>query len=224
MHQNPNVMTHGSSSVLETNKVLRNTYILLSMTLLFSAFTSGIALYTNAPPVPPLMSLIGYFGLLFCVQMFATTGLGIVFVFAFTGFFGYSIGPIINMYLHMFANGQQLVMTALGGTGIIFFGLSGYAMSTKRDFSYLAGFLLVGLLGVFICGLANIFLQIPALQLGISFASMLIFSGMILFETSLIINGGERNYILATVSLYLSIINLFLNLLHILGALAGQRD
>jgi modulator of FtsH protease len=224
MQQQHDVLRQASTGVLETNKVLRNTYILLSLTLLFSALTAGAAVMSNAAPLNPFVTLIGYFGLLFAVQATANSGLGLVFVFAFTGFFGYTLGPIINMYLHAFVNGPQLVMTSLGATGVIFFALSGYAMSTQKDFSYMAGFLLVGLLAIIICSVANMFFQIPAFDLAISFAVVMIFSGFILFDTSQIIHGGQRNYVLATIQLYISIINIFLSLLQILGALAGDRD
>lgn len=224
MHREQNVVMRGSTSVLETNRVLRNTYILLSFTLLFSAFVAGAAMVTNAPPLNPMITIVGYIGLLLGIQATANSGLGIALVFAFTGFMGYTLGPLLNMYLHMYANGQQIIMTALGGTGIAFFGLSGYAMSTKRDFSYMAGFLLVGLLALICASLANIFMQIPALEIVISFATVLIFSAYILFETSLIINGGERNYILATVNLYISILNLFMALLRLLSIFGGNRD
>ena len=224
MNQPSRTTTKRSVHVLETHRVLRNTYLLLSMTLLFSAATASVALFSNAAPMNPLLSLLGYFGLLMLVQTFANTGMGLVFVFAFTGFFGYTLGPIINLYLSTFTNGSQLVMSAMGSTAIIFFALSGYVTTTQKDFSYLGGFLLVGLLAVLVGSIAGIFFQMPALELILNFAVVMIFSGFILYDTSLIIRGGQRNYILATIQLYLSIINLFLGLLQIFSAFAGDRD
>ena len=208
-------------SVVSTNKVLKNTYMLLSMTLLFSAVTAGIAMAMNLPHGAALvMSLIG-FGLLFVVHKTADSGKGIIAVFAFTGVMGASIGPMLNYYMAM-PNGPSLVMQALGGTAVVFFGLSGYALTTRKDFSFMGGFLIVGLLVAVVASIANIFLGIPALSLTISSAIVFIMSGLILFDTSRIINGGETNYIRATVSLYLSIYNLFIHMLHLLTALGGD--
>jgi modulator of FtsH protease len=207
--------------VVSTNKVLKNTYMLLSMTLLFSALTAGIAMAMNLPHGAALvLSLIG-FGLLFVVHKTADSGKGIIAVFAFTGVMGASIGPMLNYYMAM-PNGPSLVMQALAGTAVVFFGLSGYALTTRKDFSFMGGFLIVGLLVAVVASIANIFLGIPALSLTISSAIVFIMSGLILFDTSRIINGGETNYIRATVSLYLSIYNLFIHLLHLLTALSGD--
>lgn len=217
------VMERSEAQVLETNKVLRNTYTLLSMTLLFSAATAGIAMVMNLPPFSPWVTLLGYFGLLFATSRFANSGLGIVFVFALTGFMGLTLGPILSMYLAVFSNGSQLVMTAMGGTGIIFLGLSGYALTSRKDFSFLGGFLMVGILVAFLAGLVAMFVpSMPGLSLGVSAMFILLMSGMILYQTSEIIHGGETNYILATVTLYITIYNLFLSLLQILGALSGE--
>ncbi|MDP3876739.1 MAG: Bax inhibitor-1/YccA family protein [Methylobacter sp.] len=210
------------ASILATNKVLKNTYLLLSMTLLFSAMTAGVAMAMNLPPVGPIITLVGYFGLLFLTTKFSNSALGLVFVFALTGFMGLTLGPILTMYLKMFSNGHELIMTALGGTGVIFLGLSGYALTTRKDFSFMGGFLMVGILVAFLAGLGALFFSIPALSLAVSAMFILLMSGMILFQTSAIIHGGETNYILATVSLYVSIYNLFLSLLQLLGVFSGE--
>ncbi len=216
------VTTRPQESILSTNRVLRNTYLLLSMTLLFSAAMAGVSMYLNLPHPGMLVTFVGYFGLLFLTSKFSNSSLGLLFVFALTGFMGMTLGPILNMYLNSFANGQELVMTALGGTGVIFLGLSGYALTSKKDFSFIGGFLMVGILVAFLAGLGAFFFQIPALSLAVSAMFILLMSGMILYETSAIIHGGETNYIMATVSLYVSIYNLFLSLLQILGALSGD--
>jgi modulator of FtsH protease len=208
-------------SVLSTNKVIRNTYTLLSMTLLFSALTAGIAVVTNMPFINPIITLVGYFGLLFLTTRFRNSGLGLLFVFALTGFMGLTLGPIVSAYLHM-PNGGQIVMTAMGGTGVIFLGLSGYALTTRKDFSFIGGFLMVGILVAFLAGLASIFLTLPGLSLAVSAMFILLMSGMILYETSQIIHGGETNYIMATVSLYIAIYNLFLSLLQLLGVMSDE--
>jgi modulator of FtsH protease len=213
--------TRSESQVLATNKVLRNTYALLSMTLLFSAATAGIAMVMNLPPFNPILTLVGYFGLLFATTKFSNSGLGLLFVFMLTGFMGLTLGPIINLYLAT-ANGSQLVMTALGGTGVIFLALSGYALTSRKDFSFMGGFLMVGILVAFLGGIAAMIFSMPLMSLVVSGMFVLLMSGMILYQTSDIIHGGETNYILATVTLYISIYNLFLSLLHLLTAFAGE--
>jgi modulator of FtsH protease len=210
------------ASILETNKVLRNTYLLLSITLLFSAFTAGLAMVLNVPPFGFILTLIGYMALLFLTTKFRNSPMGLVCIFAFTGFMGLTLGPILNHYLHAFANGQELILTALGGTGVIFLGLSAYALTTKKDFSFIGGFLMVGILVAFLAGVGALVFSIPALSLAVSAMFILLMSGMILFETSNIIHGGETNYIMATISLYVSIYNLFLSLLQILGIFGGD--
>ena len=210
------------SSILSTNKMLRNTYMLLSMTLLFSAMTAGISMVLNLPHPGMIITMVGYFGLLFLTTKFSNSSLGLVFVFALTGFMGLTLGPILSMYIAAFSNGTELIMTALGGTGIIFLGLSGYALTTRKDFSFMGGFLMVGILVAFLAGIGAMVFSIPALSLAVSAMFILLMSGMILYQTSEIIHGGETNYILATVSLYVSIYNLFLSLLHLLGALSGE--
>ena len=208
-------------SVLRTNKVLKNTYMLLGMTLAYSAVCAGISMAMGLPHGAALiLSLVG-FGLLFVVHKMADTSKGLLAIFAFTGVMGASIGPMLNHYMAM-PGGPALVMQALGGTAAVFFGLSAYALTTRKDFSYMGGFLMVGLLVAVVAMIANIFLAIPALSQTISAALEMIMSGLILFDTSRIINGGETNYIRATVSLYLSIYNLFIHMLHLLTALGGD--
>jgi modulator of FtsH protease len=216
-----NAQSAGMDSVLSTNKVLKNTYMLLSMTLLFSALTAGISMAMGlGHGTGIILSLVG-FGLLFVVNRTADSSKGIIAIFAFTGVMGASIGPMLSYYLQM-PNGPQLVMQAMGGTALVFFGLSAYALTTRKDFSFMGGFLFVGLLVAVVASIANIFLSIPALSLTISAAIIMIMSGLILFDTSRIVNGGETNYIRATVSLYLNIYNLFIHMLHLLTALGGD--
>ena len=211
----------GVESVLSTNKVLKNTYMLLGMTLVFSTITAGASMAMGLSQGAALILMLVGFGLLFVVNRTADSSKGIIAIFAFTGVMGASIGPMLNYYLAM-PGGPALVMQALGGTALVFFGLSAYALTTRKDFSYMGGFLMVGLLVAVVAMIANIFLAIPALSLTISAAVVMIMSGLILFDTSRIINGGETNYIRATVSLYLDIYNLFIHLLHLLTALGGD--
>ena len=214
-------MVQPQESVLATNKVIRNTYTLLSMTLLFSALCAGAAVVMNMPPLGIIITLVGYFGLLFLTSKFRNSGLGLLFVFALTGFMGLTLGPIINAYLSL-PNGNQIVMTAMGGTGVIFLGLSGYALTTRKDFSFIGGFLMVGILVAFLAGIASLFLSMPGLSLAVSAMFVLLMSGLILYQTSQIVHGGETNYIMATVTLYVSIYNLFTSLLHLLGAFNNE--
>jgi len=212
----------GIESALSTNKVLRNTYMLLGMTLLFSSVTAGISMAAGLSHGMALMlSLVG-FGLIFVVHKTADSSNGLIAIFAFTGVMGAALGPMLNHYVAL-PGGPALVMQALGGTALVFFGLSAYALTTRKDFSYMGGFLMVGLLVAVVAMIANIFLNIPALSLTISAAIVMIMSGLILFDTSRIINGGETNYIRATVSLYLNIYNLFIHLLRLLS-LGGGDD
>ena len=210
-------MARPAQSVLATNRLIRNTYTLLSLTLLFSAVTAALSMLLAMPPMTYLLSAGGALVLAwFVLPKAARSAQGLWVVFAITGLLGFGLGPVLSMYLAL-PNGSSIVMTALGGTGIIFLGLSGYAFTTRRDFSFLGGFLFTGFLVVLAAAIANIFLAIPVLSLVISAAVILIMSGFILFDTSRMVNGGETNYILATVSLYLSIFNIFVHLLHLLG-------
>ncbi len=202
---------------IEINRVLKNTYILLSMTLLFSALTAGLAMAMNFPPLGTIVTLVGYFGLLFLTSKFKNSFLGLVFVFALTGFMGLTLGPILSYYIQSLPGGSEIVMTALGGTGVIFIGLSAYVLVTQKDFSFIGGMLMAGILVAFLAMLVTLFYPMPALSLAISAIFILLMSGLILFQTSQIIHGGETNYILATVSLYVAIFNIFISLLHILG-------
>ena len=217
-----NTTAGSQSAVLASNKVIRNTYTLLSMTLLFSALTAGVSMVLNLPHPGLLLTLGGYFGLLFATTKFRDSGLGIAFVFALTGFMGYTLGPILNAYLAL-PNGGQVVMTALGATGAIFLGLSGYALTTRKDFSFMGGFLMVGILVAFLAGLGAVFFQMPGLSLAVSSMFVLLMAGLILYQTSSIIHGGETNYIMATVTLYVSIFNLFTSLLHLMGFVSGEE-
>ncbi|MDR9433576.1 MAG: Bax inhibitor-1/YccA family protein [Spiribacter sp.] len=210
-------------SALASNKVLRNTYALLSMTLLFSAAMAGVAMATQAEPMHWLLVLGGYFGLLFLTTSLRNSVWGLVSVFAMTGFMGYTIGPIVSLYISAFSNGTELVMMALGGTGMIFLGLSAYALTTQRDFSFMRGFIFAGVLVAFAGGIIAIIFSIPALSLAVSAAFVILMSALILYQTSEIINGGETNYIMATITLYVTIYNLFLSLLQLLAAFAGER-
>jgi len=214
--------SRSQTATLATNKVIRNTYTLLSMTLLFSALTAGVSMALNLPHPGLLLTLGGYFGLLFLTAKFRDRALGLAFVFALTGFMGYTLGPILNAYLAM-PNGGQVVMTAMGATGVIFLGLSGYALTSRKDFSFMSGFLMVGILVAFMAGLGAIFFEMPGLSLAVSSMFVMLMAGLILYETSNIIHGGETNYIMATVTLFVAIFNLFTSLLHLLGFVGGDE-
>jgi len=219
--QSATTITRAQGASMATNKVIRNTYMLLSMTLLFSALTAGASMALNLPHPGILLTLGGYFGLLFLTSKFRDSTLGLAFVFALTGFMGYTLGPILNAYLSL-PNGGQVVMNALGATGAIFLGLSGYALTSRKDFSFMGGFLMVGILVAFLAGLGAMFFEMPGLSLAVSAMFVLLMAGLILYQTSEIIHGGETNYIMATVTLYVSIFNLFTSLLHLLGVLGGD--
>ena len=205
----------------QTNRVLRNTYMLLGMTLAFSAVTATISMVLQLPTFMYLVFVLVGFGLLFVVNRMADSAKGLPAIFAFTGVMGAALGPLLNVYLAL-PNGPNLVLQSLGGTALIFFGLSAYALQSKRDFSFMGGFLFAGLLVAIVAMIANIFLASPALSLTISAAVVMIMSGLILMDTSRIVHGGETNYIRATVGLYLNIFNLFVHLLHLLGVFGGD--
>jgi modulator of FtsH protease len=204
------------------NKVLRNTYLLLSMTLLFSAAMAGISMAMGWPHPGIIITLVGYFGLLFATTKLRNSGWGLVSVFALTGFMGATLGPIINAYTYQFANGSDIVMMAMGGTAVIFLAMSGIALTSKRDFSFMGKFLMVGILVAFVAGLGAIFFSFQPLMLAVSSMFVLLMAGLILFETQQIVRGGETNYIMATVTLFVSIFNLFTSLLHLLGFAFGE--
>lgn len=204
------------------NKVLKNTYALLSLTLLFSALMAGVSVAVNPPYFTGLVtSIVAMLLIFFVLPRTANSGTGVLVVFGVTGLLGFGLGPLLNNYLST-ANGAQLVMTSLGGTGIIFMALSAYALTTKRDFSFMGGMLMVGMIVVVIAAIANIFLAMPALSLTISAVVILLMSGFILYDTGRIVNGGETNYIMATIGLYLSIYNIFVSLLQLLGVMGGD--
>lgn len=199
-----------------SQRVLRNTYGLLSMTLLLSAATAAAAVAWQLPGPGVILTLAVYFGLLFGIHKLQNSGKAVGLVFALTGFMGYSLGPLLSSVLSL-KGGSQVVMLALGSTGAIFLALSAWVRATRRDFSWMGGFLFAGMVVALLAGLAAMFFEIPALALTVSAVVALLSAGMILFETSRIVNGGETNYVLATVSLYVSIFNLFTSLLSLFG-------
>ena len=205
-----------ASRSLSTHRVLRNTYMMLAMTLLFSALTAGVAMSMGVGRMNIFVLLIGAYGLMFLVHKTANSTAGIFATFAFTGFMGFTLGPVLNTYLSM-PNGAQLVMTALGMTGITFAGLSAVALVTRKDFSFLGNFLFAGAIVLILAMLAAMIFNISGLALAVSAGFVLFASAAILFETSQIIHGGQTNYLLATVSLYVSIYNMFVSLLALLG-------
>lgn len=210
------------SQILETNKVLKNTYALLSATLFFSVVMAVISMAIEPPRMIGIITSLGALGLIFfALPRTANSSKGLWVVFGITGLLGFGIGPLLNSYMQM-TNGGQIVATAFSGTGLIFLGLSGYALTSKKDFSFMAGFLMVGLVIAIVAMVANIFLQMPALSLAISSAVILIMSGFILYDTSAIIRGEQTNYIIATVGMYLSIFNIFIHLLNILGVMSND--
>ncbi|MEA3303984.1 MAG: Bax inhibitor-1/YccA family protein [Pseudomonadota bacterium] len=215
-------MPRSQEQVLATNKVLKNTYMLLSATLLFSALMAVVSIYLQMPPMVYMGAVIGSMLLgMFVLPRFANSTSGIGVIFLITGLLGFGLGAILTQYLAM-PKGPEIIGTAFAGTGIIFLSLSAYVLTSKRDFSFMGGFLFAGMITVVIAMVANIFLAMPALSLALSAAIILLMSGLILFDTSRIINGGETNYIMATYSLYLSIFNIFISLLQILGIMGDD--
>jgi len=220
MNEQNLAMGRSEASILATNKVLKNTYMLLSMTLVFSGVMAFVGMSMNLGHGASLISSIVAIGMLwFVLPRTANSSAGIPVLFAITGLLGLGLAPMLNIYL---AVNPSIVQTALGGTGVIFLGLSGYALTTRKDFSFMGGFLMVGLVVVLVAALANIFLQMPVMGLVVSGAIVMLMSGMILYQTSSIIHGGETNYIMATASLFISILNLFQALLHLLSAFGGD--
>jgi len=215
-------LVRGSERAVATNEVLKNTYMLLSATLVFSALMAGLSIVLAVPGWMYLVSVVVAMVLgIFVLPRTANAGTGIGMIFLITGLLGFGLGAILSMYLAL-PKGPQIIGTAFAGTGLIFLGLSGYALTSKRDFSFMGGFLFAGVMVVFIVAIANIFLGMPALSLAISGAIILLMSGFILFDTSRIVNGGETNYIMATYGLYLSIFNIFISLLQILGIMGDE--
>lgn len=222
MSNHETTVVQSTEAVLATNKLIRNTYTLLSMTLLFSALTATASVFMNLGPMTNLLSLGGALLLIwFVLPRTANSGAGLAVVFGITGLLGLGLGPTLNYYLAM-SNGPQLIGMAMGGTGVIFLTLSGYALTTRKDFSFMGGFLITGMVVALIAALANIFLEIPALSLGISAVIIMVMSGFILYDTSRMIHEPHGNYLMMTVSLYLNIFNIFVNLLHLLGALSSD--
>ena len=213
---NSQTVSSSRSSELATNKVLRNTYSLLAMTLAFSAIVAMLTAQMHLPRPGLILTLVGVYGLMFLTEKNKNSSLGLLFVFLFTGFLGYTIGPIIGMYIE--GGAGELVSMALGGTALTFFALSAYVLTTKKDMSFLGGMMTAGFVVLLVGVVANLFLNIPVLSLGISALFILFSSGAILMQTSAIINGGERNYISATVTLFVSLYNIFLSLLNLLTA------
>jgi modulator of FtsH protease len=218
MNSVPSVARSQSVSELSTNKVLRNTYLLLGATLAWSAVVAGIAMAMNMPPMGFLVTIVGFYGLLFAVHKTRDSALGLLFVFLLTGFLGLTLAPIVNMYLNAIPNGGQLVMLALGTTAVTFVGLSAYVLTTRKDFSFMGGFLMVGIIAAVVLSLAAYFFNLGTLSLVVSGLFVLLSAGIMLYQTSAIVHGGETNYISATVTLYVSIYNMFLSLLHLFGA------
>lgn len=198
----------------DASKVLRNTYALLAMTILFSAITAGAAMVLNVPFLG-LWTLLPYFVLLWLTEKNKNSAMGLVCVFALTGWLGFSIGPIISYYLA--TSGSEPVLMALGGTALIFFACSAYVLTTRKNLGFMSGFLITGIVVAFVAALANIFLQIPGLSIAISCIFLVVSSGLLMWQTSEIIHGGERNYISATVTLYVMLYNIFTSLLHLIG-------
>ncbi len=221
--------TAGSAISAGTHKVLRNTYMLLGLTMVptligaVAGMSLNFAWAAQHPVLFTLGALALVFGMFFAVSAYRNSALGVLLLLALTGLMGLLLGPILQMALSL-ANGGQLVMLAAGGTGVIFMTLAGIATTTKRDFSFLGNFLMVGLILLIVAMLANLFFQIPALSLALSGVAVLLFSGFILYDVSRIVQGGETNYVMATLALYLNIYNLFVNLLHLLMALMGERE
>jgi FtsH-binding integral membrane protein len=223
-------LTSSTSSVaLGTHKVLRNTYMLLGLTMVPTVIGAlvGINMNFSFMAQHPIMATVGMLAVMFGLFMGVTanrnSGLGVVLLLLLTGFMGLMLGPILQVALHL-RNGAQIVGLAAGGTGVIFMSLAGIATVSKKDFSFLGNFLFIGLILLVIASLANMFFQIPALALALSGVSVLLFSGYILYDVSRIVQGGETNYVMATLALYLDIYNLFVNLLSLLMALLGERD
>ena len=211
----------GWGTSIARHRVLRNTYALLSMTLLFSAAIAALAVMLQLPPAGLVITLVGYFGLLFLIHKLQHSGWAIPAVFALTGFMGYTLGPVLARHLAL-PGGAQVIALALGATGATFLALSAWVLATRRDFSFMGGFLFAGMVIAVLAGLGAMFLQLPALALAVSAMVALLSAGMILFETSRIVNGGETNYVLATVGLFVSLFNLFTSLLSLFGFGAGN--
>ncbi|MBI5919773.1 MAG: Bax inhibitor-1/YccA family protein [Nitrosomonadales bacterium] len=227
-YQNPPVIQTGSFALTQ-NRVLRNTYMMLALTMVPTVIGALIGMSINFsfmaehPIISSLLMFGAMMGMMFAVSALRNSGWGVVALLGFTFVAGMLLGPILQVALHL-RNGSQLVGMAAGGTGLIFFGLATLATVTKKDFSFMGKFLFIGVILLIVASLANIFFQIPALSLTISAIAVMIFSAYILFDISQIIHGGETNYVMATMALYLDIYNIFVNLLQLLMAFGGERD
>jgi modulator of FtsH protease len=220
MREHEYALSHAEVEQREVSKVLRNTYGLLAMTLAFSGLVAYLAMQANAANPNIFVVLIGFYGLFFLTVRLRNSAWGLVSTFALTGFMGYTLGPVLNLYLGL-ANGGELVTSALSMTALVFFGLSAYVLITRKDMSFLSGFITAGFFVLLGAMLVGFFFQISGLQLAISAGFVLFSSACILFQTSAIIHGGERNYIMATIGLFVSLYNLFISLLQLLG-IAGD--
>ena len=198
------------------NRVVRNTYALLAMTLFFSAAVAMAAVALQVPSPGIVMTLVGYFGLLFAIHKLQTSAWSLLAVFGLTGFMGYTLGPILTRYSGL-PNGGEVIGMALGATGVTFFALSAYVLATRRDFSFMGGFLFAGMVIALLAGVGALVFNVPALGMAVSAMVALLSAGLILFETSRIVNGGETNYVMATVGLFVSLFNLFTSLLSLFG-------
>ncbi len=217
-------LTQPVSNSVEINRVLRQTYLLLSLTLFFSAGAAWYAMISNAAPMNIFLLLIGMFGLYFLTVATRNSHWGLLSIFAYTGFMGYTLGPVLNYYIKHFINGPQIITTAMGATGVVFVGLSAYTLISRKNFSFLGGTIAILALGAFVFGIGAALFNLPVLQLIVSAVFALVSAAYILFATSNIIHGGERNYIMATIMLYVAVFNLFVSLLNLLGALGGNRN
>lgn len=211
------------------NKVLRNTYMMLGLTMIptvigaLVGMTMDFSFMAGSPIISAIVMLAVVFGLFYAINATRNSAMGVVLLLALTGFMGLMLGPVLQVALSL-KNGGEIIGLAAGGTGAIFFTLAGIATVTKKDFSFMGKFLMVGIVLLIVASLANLFFQIPALALTLSAAAVLLFSAFILYDVSRVVNGGETNYVMATLAIYLDIYNLFVNLLQLLMALMGERD
>ncbi len=222
MREQPYALQHGEAAALASGKVLRNTYALLALTLGFSGLVAFMAQQAGVPHPGLILTLVGFYGLFFLTMKLRNSAWGLLSTFALTGFMGYTLGPILNRYLGL-GNGADLIVSAFAMTAIVFGGLSAYVLTTRKNLSFLSGFLTAGFFVLLGAMLAAWLFEISGLQLAISAGFVLFSSVAILWQTSEIVHGGERNYIMATISLYVSIYNLFLSLLQLLG-FASSND
>ena len=215
------IVDSGLSSPALRNRVVRNTYALLALTLLFSAGVATAAMVLQTPHPGIVITLVGYFGLLYAVHKLQNSAWALAAVFGLTGFMGYTLGPILTRYSGL-PNGGEIIGMAMGATGVTFLALSAYVLTTRRDFSFMGGFLFAGMVIALLAGVGAMVFEVPALGMAVSAMVALLSAGLILYETSQIVNGGETNYVLATVGLFVSLFNLFTSLLSLFGI--GNSD